>query len=136
GYKREQPKSAILLFDGQGPCATCRKEQRVAAFDAGHGIDSGGRRGTPRRGGLRMFWRKRSAEDFAEEIKAHLDLEADDLRNEGLSAEEAQRRANRAFGSVRAAQEQFYLRSRWQWLDRIARDLRFGFRSLCQGPGL
>ena len=27
-----------------------------------------------------MFRRKRSAEDFAEEIKAHLELEADELR--------------------------------------------------------
>ncbi len=31
-----------------------------------------------------MFRRKRSAEDFAEEIKAHLELEADELRGEGL----------------------------------------------------
>jgi hypothetical protein len=31
-----------------------------------------------------MFWRKRSAEDFGEEIKAHLELEADDLKQEGL----------------------------------------------------
>ncbi len=82
-----------------------------------------------------MFWRKRNAEDFAEEIKAHLELETEDMRNEGLSQEEAQWRAKRAFGNVRAAQEQFYLRGRWQWLDRIARDLRFGFRSLRQSPG-
>jgi predicted permease len=82
-----------------------------------------------------MFWRKRSAEDFAEEIKAHLELETEDLRNEGLSPEEAQRRAKQAFGSVRAVQEQFYIKGRWQWLDRIARDLRFGFRSLRHSPG-
>ena len=30
-----------------------------------------------------MFRRKRSAEDFAEEIKAHLELEADELRERG-----------------------------------------------------
>jgi len=30
-----------------------------------------------------MFRRKRSAEDFAEEIKTHLELEADQLREEG-----------------------------------------------------
>ena len=30
-----------------------------------------------------MFQRKRSAEDFAEEIKAHLELEADELSSEG-----------------------------------------------------
>ena len=34
-----------------------------------------------------MFWRKRSADDFAEEIKAHLELEADELKREGLSEE-------------------------------------------------
>jgi len=36
-----------------------------------------------------MFWRRRSAEDFAEEIKAHLELEAEDLKREGLSEDEA-----------------------------------------------
>jgi hypothetical protein len=33
-----------------------------------------------------MFKRKRTAEDFAEEIRAHLELEADELRSEGMSA--------------------------------------------------
>ena len=36
--------------------------------------------GTARRGGISMFKRKRNAEDFAEEIKAHLELEADELQ--------------------------------------------------------
>jgi hypothetical protein len=50
-----------------------------------------------------MFWRKRSADDFAEEIKTHLELEADDLKREGLGEDEAQRQARREFGNVRAA---------------------------------
>ena len=54
-----------------------------------------------------MFWRKRSAEDFAEEIKAHLELEADDLKQEGLSEDEARWKARRAFGNVSVAQERF-----------------------------
>jgi predicted permease len=62
-------------------------------------------------------------------------LEAEDLRGEGRSAEEAEWQAKRSFGSVRAAQEQFYLRGRWLWLDRLVRDLNFGFRSLRQSPG-
>jgi predicted permease len=82
-----------------------------------------------------MFRRKRRAEDFAEEIRSHLELEADDLRAEGMNEEEAHRRAHVEFGSVRAAQERFYLKSRLQWLDRLMRDLRFGFRSLRQSPG-
>ena len=40
-----------------------------------------------------MFKRKRSAEDFAEEIKTHLELETDELRSEGVAEGEARRRA-------------------------------------------
>src|ERR1700722_2021817 len=82
-----------------------------------------------------MFRRRRSAKDFAEEIKAHLELEADDLKSEGLSDHEARWKARRAFGNVRAAQERFYMRGRWRWLDKLLRDLRFGFRSMRQSPG-
>ena len=82
-----------------------------------------------------MFHRKRSAEDFAEEIKSHLEMEADDLRDQGVNAEEAEWQAKRVFGNVRAAQERFYMHGRWQGLDRIVRDLRFGLRSLRQSPG-
>ena len=82
-----------------------------------------------------MFNRKRSAEDFAEEIKTHLELEADDLRDQGLSAEESARRARVEFGNVPLTQEKFRLRGRWQALDKFGRDLRFGVRSLLKSPG-
>ena len=82
-----------------------------------------------------MFSRKRSAEDFAEEVRAHLELEADELRSEGVSDQEARRRARVEFGSVTTAKERFRLRSRIQWLDSIVRDLRYGLRSLLHSPG-
>lgn len=82
-----------------------------------------------------MFRRRRSERDFAEEIRSHLELEADELRQEGVSADEAQWKARREFGSVRAAQEQFYLKGRWAWLDKLIRDFRFGLRSIRQNPG-
>ena len=82
-----------------------------------------------------MFKRKRSAEDFAEEIKSHLALEADELRAEGLNEAEANRRAHLEFGNATLAKEKFRLRGRWQALDKIARDLRFSFRSLLKSPG-
>lgn len=59
-----------------------------------------------------MFGRKRSAKDFAEEIKTHLELEADQLR-----------------------EERFYLHGRRVGLDKVLRDLRYGLRSLAQSPG-
>jgi hypothetical protein len=82
-----------------------------------------------------MFRRKRSAEDFAEEIKAHLELETDELKREGLGEDEARWKARREFGNVRAAQERFYLKGRWVGLDKLLRDVRFGLRSLRQSPG-
>ncbi len=82
-----------------------------------------------------MFGRRRSAKDFEEEIKAHLELEADDLREEGLNAAEARRRAGATFGSVPAARERFAASGTWSWLDKLWRDVRFAGRSLRQSPG-
>ena len=82
-----------------------------------------------------MFRSKRSADDFAAEIKAHLELEADQLRDEGLNTEAARRQAYRAFGSVRAAQESFYIRGRLVWLDNLFRDLQFAARQIRRSPG-
>jgi len=81
------------------------------------------------------MFRRRSEDDFAEEIRSHLEHEADDLRQEGVSPDEAPFQARRTFGNVRAAQESFYVRGRWSWLDRLLRDLRFGLRSMRQSPG-
>ncbi|HEY4354479.1 MAG TPA: ABC transporter permease [Acidobacteriaceae bacterium] len=82
-----------------------------------------------------MFRRKRSSDDFAEEIRAHLALEADELQSEGLSEDEAQRRAKVEFGSVQTARERFYLRGRVAWLDDLLRDLQFAVRQLTKRPG-
>jgi MacB-like periplasmic core domain len=82
-----------------------------------------------------MFRRKRSAEDFAAEIKAHLELEADEWTQEGMSEDQARTQARREFGNVAAAQERFNLKSRWQWLDKLHRDVRFALRGLRHSPG-
>jgi macrolide transport system ATP-binding/permease protein len=82
-----------------------------------------------------MFKRTRSTDDFAEEIKAHLELEADELKREGLSEAESRRRARLNFGNVRVAQERFYLRKRMVWFDNLVRDMQFAMRQLVRNPG-
>jgi macrolide transport system ATP-binding/permease protein len=82
-----------------------------------------------------MFKRTRSTKDFAEEIEAHLELEADELRREGLSEDESHRKARVEFGNVSATQELFYLKSRIVWLDNLLRDVRFAIRQLVKHPG-
>ncbi|HXS97305.1 MAG TPA: ABC transporter permease [Candidatus Limnocylindrales bacterium] len=81
-----------------------------------------------------MFRRRRSADDFAEEIKSHFELEADELQSEGLSEEEAHRRARVEFGGAQAAQERFYLRNRIAWLDNLLHDIKFAIRQLIRTP--
>ena len=82
-----------------------------------------------------MFRRRRSADDFAEEIKSHFELEADELQSEGLSEEEARRRARVEFGNAQVAQERFYLRSRIVWFDNLLHDIKFAIRQLIRNPG-
>jgi len=82
-----------------------------------------------------MFRRRRSADDFAEEIKSHLELEADELQSEGLSEEEARRRARVEFGNAQTAQERFYLRGRIVWFDNLLHDIKFAIRQLIRNPG-
>lgn len=82
-----------------------------------------------------MFERKRSEKDFAAEIEAHLALEADELRSDGVSEDEAHRRARSEFGSVSVAKERFNLKDRIAWIDHLGRDLRHGLRGLGRYPG-
>jgi predicted permease len=82
-----------------------------------------------------MFWRKRKQSDFTAEIEAHLELETEQLKEQGLSEEEARRAARRAFGNLTQAQERFYESGRWLWWDHLVQDLRFGQRMLRKNPG-
>src|SRR5208282_932691 len=107
----------------------------MGTVDQGDGAHSGQQRGTEWRGGIGMFKHRRSTDDFAEEIKAHLELEADELKREGASEEEARRKARVEFGNVQAARERFYLRSRVVWFDNLVHDTRFAIRQLAKNPG-
>jgi len=83
-----------------------------------------------------MRWRrKRSETDFAEEIGAHLELEVDRLRSEGLSLAEAEAAARRRFGNVVAAEERFHESHRWLWWDQARRDVLYAVRVLSRNPG-
>jgi putative ABC transport system permease protein len=81
-----------------------------------------------------MAWRKRSQRDFDEELRSHLDLEADALAGEGTPAAEARQAARRALGSPLAAAERFYEGRRLLWLDHLWQDLRYAVRTLSRAP--
>jgi len=82
-----------------------------------------------------MFWRKRKQSDFQAEIQSHIELEADDLTEEGSALAEAKQNARREFGNVGQAEERFYESNRWIWLEQLGQDLRYGLRTLRHNPG-
>ena len=82
-----------------------------------------------------MRWRNRKRSDFKAEIAAHLEIEAERLKEQGLSEAEARAAARRAFGNVTRAEERFYELGRWLWWDHFLQDLRFGLRTLRKNPG-
>ena len=82
-----------------------------------------------------MFWRKRKASDFSDEVRSHIEIEAQRLREQGLSEKEARSQALRGFGNVTGAEERFYESRRWLFWDHFSRDLRFALRVLRKSPG-
>ena len=79
--------------------------------------------------------RRRRYNELAESIREHLEEKIEDLMEEGLSREEATRRARREFGNVTLIEERS--REVWQWprLESLIQDLRFGARMLMKSPG-
>ena len=83
-----------------------------------------------------MRWRRKDREaDLERELRSHLELEAAQLRESGLSEEQARHEALRAFGNAVLVKEE--VRSMWVWtsLESLARDVRFSLRTLRKSPG-
>jgi len=82
-----------------------------------------------------MRFRKRSDQDFAEEIQAHLELETDRLIAGGMTPGGARAAAERAFGNRTAARERFHEARAWMPLEQLMQDCRYAARSMRRTPG-
>src|SRR6201989_1195183 len=84
-----------------------------------------------------MKWwqiRKRDA-DLGRALQSDLESEEEEQREGGISAEEARCAARRAFGNLTLIREQTRAVWSWNWLESLARDLRFSLRTLRRTPG-
>ena len=83
-----------------------------------------------------MRWgRKKREEDLERELRSHLELEAQEQRENHLTPEEARYAAQRAFGNTSLVKEA--TRETWgfMWLAKLSQDLRYGCRMLKNSPG-
>jgi predicted permease len=77
---------------------------------------------------------RRSDDDFAAEVEAHLAIEIDRLIAEGRTPSEARVEARRTFGNVERARETFRESKRWRIGDVLIQDLRAAVRALWRYP--
>lgn len=82
-----------------------------------------------------LFTRGRRYDDLAISIKEHLEEKIEELMENGMSRESAERTARREFGNVTLIEE--HSREIWGWptLGSIWADVKFALRQLIHAPG-
>ena len=82
-----------------------------------------------------LFRGRKLDEELDEELRAHIELAAEEKQKLGMSAAEARQAALREFGGLTQTKEDYRLRRGLPFLETLAQDLRFGVRQLCKSPG-
>jgi putative ABC transport system permease protein len=68
-------------------------------------------------------------------LRNHLELEAEEQQEAGMSSEEAAHAARRALGNTTLIKEDARAAWGFQWLETLLQDLRYGLRQLRRNPG-
>src|SRR5205823_7233900 len=82
-----------------------------------------------------LFSKRRSERDLEDELRFHLEAEAQKNVSSGMSEEEARRQARLAFGVMEAAKEECREMRLGYWLETTMQDLGYGLRLLRKSPG-
>ena len=83
-----------------------------------------------------MYWRRKQQEkDLERELQSHVELEAEEKKEHGLSPEEAHYAARQTLGNPTLVKEA--VREAWGWTraEQFTQDLKYAFRSMRKSPG-
>lgn len=86
-------------------------------------------------GRLRGEGRPCADRDLDEEVRFHIEMEAQKYVREGLSEEEAFRRARMSFGAIERFKEECREQRRGSQTDMLMQDIRYTVRTLVKNPG-
>jgi putative ABC transport system permease protein len=79
--------------------------------------------------------RRAMERDMDDEMRFHLDMEAEELARFGATAEEARRRARVRFGGVARYQDEAREASVGRWIEELRQDARYALRVLAHSRG-
>ena len=84
----------------------------------------------------RSWWRgERLDRELNAEVRFHIDMETDNYVRQGLSRDEARRRAFRNFGPVERHKEETRDARGLMWLEAALQDVRYSLRTFLKSPG-
>src|SRR5207237_1755156 len=85
---------------------------------------------------LRSLFRWAQADqELDDELREHLERKTEEYVGQGMTQEEAQRRARLDLGGIEQSKEKCRDARRVNWIQDFVQDLRFGFRMLRKSPG-
>src|SRR5215213_10543238 len=82
-----------------------------------------------------LLRRKELDVDMAAEVRLHIEHRTRENIAAGMSADDARRAAQRAFGNVGLIQDSARDQRGVRWLEDLGQDLYYGVRSLGKNPG-
>src|SRR5947209_6290460 len=84
----------------------------------------------------RFFYRSQTENELEEELRAHIQLRADDLERSGLGRMEAERQARLEFGGHERFKEESREAIAGNFIDILIQDVRFGLRMFRKSFGV